>query len=231
MNQYEVDAFLYDKRIGTILLKDGIIYFQYDKDFKNHNLEISPLKLPLDYTGVYTNSEDSYFEGLAGVFHDSLPDKFGTKVIEKFYESKGTSPENINIIQRLMFIGDKSIGAITYKPAITTSNKKYQNELIELNTFYENSKRIISGNIIEAVDEMLTFMDSAASAGGARAKAVIGYNKNTNEIVSGIYNTLPKDFEHYIIKFDKELDDGTSSDFTKLEYLYMSMAKEVGINT
>lgn len=229
MSHYEVEAFIYDKKIGTILLKDGVVYFEYDKKFKNSNLEISPLKLPLSLQGVYTNNDESYYEGLAGVFHDSLPDKFGTKVIERYFESKNIPSYELNVIQKLMFVGDKSIGAISYKPSIHKLDNQKQQELIELNTFYENAKKIINGDAIEVVDEMLTFMDSAASAGGARAKAIIGYNTNSKEIISGIKKELPKDFEHYLIKFDFLNEKGESSDYTKLEYLYMNMAKEVGI--
>ena len=89
-----------------------------DKEFKNSKLEISPLKLPLSLEGVYTNNDEHYFEGLAGVFHDSLPDKFGTKVIERYFESKNIPPHELTIIQKLMFVGDKSIGAISYKPSM-----------------------------------------------------------------------------------------------------------------
>lgn len=225
----EVEAFIFGKKIGTILLKDGIVYFEYDKEFKSSNLEISPLKLPLSLNGVYTNNDDRYFEGLAGVFHDTLPDKFGTKVIERYFESKGISPHELTIIQKLMFVGDKSIGAITYKPVAHKIEEKI-NELIDLQIFYENAKKIISGDAIEVVDEMLSFMDSAASAGGARAKAIVGYNSNTKEIISGVKRELKKDFEHYLIKFDMAKDDGSSSDYTKLEYLYMDMARQVGID-
>ena len=133
MNNYEVEAFIYGKKIGTILLKNGIVYFEYDREFKNSNLEISPIKLPLNISGVYTNNDDRYFEGLAGVFHDSLPDKFGTKVIERYFESKGIQPHELNIIQKLMFVGDKSIGAISYKPAIGDIDKKTADKLLELN--------------------------------------------------------------------------------------------------
>ena len=129
-----------------------------------------------------------------------------------------------------MFVGDKSIGAITYKPVAHKIEEERINELIELQNFYENAKKIISGDAIEVVDEMLNFMDSAASAGGARAKAIIGYNENTKEIISGVKRELKKDFEHYLLKFDMAKDDGNSSDYTKLEYLYMSMAKDVGID-
>jgi serine/threonine-protein kinase HipA len=229
MNIYEVDAYIYDKKIGTLLLKDETVYFEYDKEFKKYNLEISPLKLPLTLNGIYTNRDDRYFEQLPGVFYDSLPDKFGTKIIQRYFESKGISSYNLNVIQKLMFIGDKSIGAITYKPSLNISNTA-QNQLIELNEFYNSAKRVIEGRSIDVVDEMLHFMDSAASAGGARAKAVIAYNETTKEMISGLSDTLPKDFHHYLIKFDIQKDNGNSSDFTKLEYIYMSMAKEVGIN-
>ena len=226
----EVEAFIFDKKIGNLLLKDGIVYFEYDKNFKTSGLEISPLKLPLSQSGVYTNNDERYFEGLAGVFHDTLPDKFGTKVIERYFESKNIPPHQLNVLQKLMFVGDKSIGAITYKPVLHKIEEKTVNELIELQNFYENAKKIISGDAIEVVDEMLNFMDSAASAGGARAKAIIGYNEDTKEIISGVKRDLKESFEHYLIKFDIANDDGASSDYTKLEYLYMSMAKEVGID-
>ena len=67
----EVEAFIFGKKIGTILLKDGIVYFEYDREFKGSKLEISPIKLPLSLNSVYTNTDDKYFEGLAGVFHDT----------------------------------------------------------------------------------------------------------------------------------------------------------------
>ena len=229
MSHFEVEAFIYDKKIGTILLKDGRVYFEYDKEFKNSKLEISPLKLPLSLEGVYTNNDEHYFEGLAGVFHDSLPDKFGTKVIERYFESKNIPSHELNVVQKLMFVGDKSIGAISYKPSIHKLDNHKQQELIELNSFYENAKKIISGDAIDVVDEMLTFMDSAASAGGARAKAIIGYNPNSKEIISGIKKELPIRFEHYLIKFDFLNDNQKSQDYTKLEYLYMNMAKEAKI--
>jgi len=230
MSEFEVEAFIFDKKIGNILLKDGIVYFEYDKVFQTSTLEISPLKLPLSLKGVYTNNDDKYFEGLPGVFHDTLPDKFGTKVIERYFESKNIPPHELNVIQKLMFIGDKSIGAITYKPIIHKLDEQKTNELIELQNFYDNAKKILSGDAIEVVDEMLSFMDSAASAGGARAKAIIGYNQISKEMISGVKKDLKEGFEHYLIKFDIAKDDNSSSDYTKIEYLYMTMAKEAGIN-
>ena len=114
---YKVHPYLYGKRIGTIFYDNGMVYFEYDSAFKSTNLEISPLKLPLETTGLYTNRDERYFSGLPGVFHDSLPDRFGTKVIERYFESRGIPPYELNVVQQLMFIGKRGMGAITYEPA------------------------------------------------------------------------------------------------------------------
>jgi serine/threonine-protein kinase HipA len=75
---------------------------------------------------------------------------------------------------------------------------------------------------------MYEFMESSASAGGARAKAIVGFNPNSLEMTNGTKDDLPEGFEHWLIKFDEE-KEGRSLDYTKLEYVYMSMAKDAGI--
>ncbi|RLA71624.1 MAG: hypothetical protein DRG78_24995 [Epsilonproteobacteria bacterium] len=226
---FKVYPYIWDKKIGTIIYDEGNIYFEYDDTFRGSGLEISPLKLPLDFKGVYTNNDERYFSGLAGVFHDSLPDKFGTKVIERYFESKGLEAYELNVIQKLMFVGDRGMGAISYRPAEEISDDKNVAEIIDIQKFYENSKKIVTGEAVDVIEEMLEFMESSASAGGARAKAIIGFNPVTNEMTNGTKDTLPDGFEHWLIKFDEE-KEGKSLDYTKLEYLYMSMAKECGIN-
>ena len=226
---FKVYPYIWDKKIGTIIYDEGTIYFEYDDTFRGSGLEISPLKLPLDLKGVYTNNDERYFSGLAGVFHDSLPDKFGTKVIERYFESKGLEAYELNVIQKLMFVGDRGMGAISYRPAEEISDDKSVTEIIDIQKFYDNSKKIVTGEAIDVIEEMLEFMESSASAGGARAKAIIGFNPVTNEMTNGTKDTLPHGFEHWLIKFDEE-KEGKSLDYTKLEYLYMSMARECGIN-
>lgn len=226
---FKVYPYIWDKKIGTIMYDDGNIYFEYDDAFRGLGLEISPFKLPLDLKGVYANNDERYFSGLAGVFHDSLPDKFGTKVIERYFESKGIEPYELNVVQKLMFVGDRSMGAISYKPSEEILEDKSMSEIIDIQDFYDNSKKIVTGEAIDVIEEMYEFMESSASAGGARAKAIVGFNPNTLEMTNGTKDNLPNGFEHWLIKFDEE-KEGKSLDYTKLEYLYMSMAKECGIN-
>jgi len=227
----EIHPHIYGKKIGTLLLKDGRVYFEYDADFKGSGIEISPLKLPLASTQLYTNGDDvPYYGGLAGVFHDSLPDRFGTKVIERYFEAKGVASHELNVIQKLMFVGNKGMGAITYEPNEKLLEQHDTKEMIEISSFADNAKKVMQGESLNVVDGVLAFMDSAASAGGARAKAVVGYNTQSKEMIYGLKDSLPEGYGHWLLKFDEAKESGSSSDYTKLEYLYMQMASAVGID-
>ena len=227
----EIHPTIFGKKIGTLLYQEGRIYFEYAEAFKASNLEISPFKLPLNSTKLYSNTDDtSYYQGLPGVFHDSLPDKFGTKIIEKYFESKHIPPHELNMLQKLMFVGNKSMGAISYHPSEKLIDKHSFDELIDIVAFSNNAQKIIRGESLEVVEGVLAFMDSAASAGGARAKAVVGFDSGSKKMVYGLRDELPQGFEHWLLKFDDYDDSGSSQDYTKLEYLYMTMAKEVGID-
>jgi serine/threonine-protein kinase HipA len=72
------------------------------------------------------------------------------------------------------------------------------------------------------------------SAGGARAKAVIAWNRQTNEVRSGQV-AAGDGFDYWILKFDgvsgnrdKELEDPTG--YGSIEYAYALMARAAGID-
>lgn len=224
----EVTIYLYGLTLGTLYERDGVISFEYKQEFINSGMNISPIKLPFN-TETYTNNDDRYFNTLAGVFFDTLPDKFGTKVIERYYEKKGMIAKDLSILQKLIFIGNRGMGALEYKPSENILNSADAIDPLEIRDMYESSKKIIKGDLEQSLEELIRFSGSGASAGGARAKAVIGWNKKNNQIISGVTD-IPYDYEHWLVKFDNYDDNKQSSDFTKLEYLYMSMAKECLIN-
>jgi serine/threonine-protein kinase HipA len=142
----EITPRIFGKKIGTLLYDSGRVYFEYDESFRRSGLEISPVKLPLVGTGLYRNEEErDYFQGLPGVFHDSLPDKFGTKVIERYFESRQIPPYELNVLQKLMFVGNKSMGAITYEPSERVMDTDAMQELIDIERFSQHARRIIEG--------------------------------------------------------------------------------------
>lgn len=77
---------------------------------------------------------------------------------------------------------------------------------------------------------MTKLTNGGTSAGGARAKAVIAWNRATHEVRSG-QATTPAGFEPWILKFDGVQDQelGESQGFGRIEYAYHRMAVAAGI--
>lgn len=227
----EITAKLYGHTVGTLLHDGRTVYFAYDPIFQKHGLEISPHKLAIkSLNSAYTNTDTSYFQGMPGVFHDSLPDKFGMKVIDRYYAEKGKSIADVNLLMRLSYIGSRGMGALEYEPSDQPHLADQKAEIMDLRQMYLDSQVIIKGEQSEALHHIAAFMDNAASPGGAQPKASIGWNRETKKIISGAQLGVPEGFEHWLVKFSKSDQLGRALDFTKLEYLYMQMAGEIGIN-
>ena len=204
---------LYDEFVGELIDKDGKIFFKYNENFLKEGFSISPLKLPLE-DKIFSNNEYEYFQSLMGVFNDSLPDKFGNKIIEKYYKSKGLDINSMSVLEKLSFISDKSIGALEY------GDNKIDNQNITLDSLVDSVKDLITKNILNPI------LISSASVGGAREKALIAIHKETNKMISG--DILDENWDNYIIKFDTIVD--TPNNFTKIEYIYMKLAKLTGLD-
>ncbi len=227
----EIIAKLYGHTVGTLLHDGRTVYFEYDSAFQKSGLEISPYKLDSKILrGAYTNTDTAYFQGIPGVFHDSLPDKFGMKVINRYYEEKGKSIADVNLLMRLSYIGSRAMGALEYEPSEQPHLASQKAEIMDLRQMYLDSQVIIRGEQFDALHHIAAFMENAASPGGAQPKASIGWRRETKEIISGAQLGVPHGFEHWLVKFSKSDQLGRALDFTKLEYLYMQMAGEIGID-
>ncbi len=221
----EVIVSIFSEKVGTLYEDSGVISFEYDQAFLNGGLNLSPIKLPFNVE-TYSNKDDKYFGTLAGVFFDSLPDKFGTKIMERYYESRGKAARDLTLLQKLVYIGNRGMGALEYEPREEFLDNADVIEPIEIREIYESTKKIIKGDTSQSVKEILALMTSSIQAGGARPKSTIGWNREKNIMT----NSRDSDYEQWLVKFDSEDSDSMATDFTKLEYLYMSMAKDCGIN-
>ncbi len=226
----EINAYIYGKKIGTIIEHQGVIYFEYDKKFKLEGLEISPIKLHTSKTNdAYTNLEHTtLYHGMAGVFFDSLPDKHGMAFIDRYFEKQGLKPFEVTLLHKLAFIGDRGMGAIEYIPkeddTVATSDIA-----INAKEAYEEMKQGIQ-NENSSIESLMNIRQSVSPVGGGRPKMLVQYNHNTKEIRLN-KKELHKDYKRAIIKFDEIYEGVGSIGLTKLEYIFMSMAKEIGINT
>ncbi|BFM43441.1 type II toxin-antitoxin system HipA family toxin [Flavobacterium sp. CFS9] len=221
-NTSKVKAFLNlgsnKTEIGDLVQNKNKIYFKYHPDFIESGLEISPFKMKLSREILTPN--ELHFDGLFGVFSDSLPDRWGRLLLDRKLLSAGISLNNITALDRLTFIDNNSIGAISYEPEHKNTNGLSNN--IDLDHISDEITTILNGTSEEIIDELFQL---GGSSGGARPKILVGFNSKTEQLFYG-KSDLPDDFEHWIIKFPSSND---LPDIALIEYAYNKMAQNAGI--
>lgn len=203
-------------KVGRLVYENRTIYFEYDKEFLNTGIELSPYKLPLK-SGVHT-CNDKLFDGLFGLFADSLPDGWGRLLIDRHLMSQGINFHTITPLDRLMMIGEFGTGALSYEPIIDTYKTQ---ESIDLDTLAHSSKQILKGVSSNNIE---TLIANNGSSAGARPKIMVQIDSE-NKILSG-NQPLANGFNHYMVKFASSSDH---PDIGKLEYIYSLMAKDAGV--
>ena len=199
-----LQVFYNDKKVGTLALtKNNIVAFEYDNEWLNNGFSISPYSLPLKKQ-VFIPKIDP-FDGLYGVFSDSLPDGWGRLLVDRMLNSQNINPREINPISRLAIVGETGMGALSYNPVYNLlEDKDYQEDYDSLAL---SCKKILNTEYSDDLDNLFRL---GGSSGGARPK-----------ILTKIDN------EDWIIKFSSSSDN---KNIGKLEYLYSLCAKKCKIN-
>ncbi len=233
---------LWGRTIGAVSLEDGAstAAFQYDPAFARSGIQVSPIVAPLA-TEVYSfpSLPQRSFFGLPGLVADSLPDKFGSLLIDAWLASRGRLPESFNPVERLCYVGARGMGALEFAPAVgprVGSAKPLQVEaLVELASAVLSHRSQLTASFggPGAGKALADILRVGTSAAGARAKAVIAWNPGTNEVRSGQL-TADAGFEYWLLKFDgvtgngdRELADPAG--YGAVEFAYSLMARAAGI--
>ncbi|MFT7545335.1 MAG: serine/threonine-protein kinase HipA, partial [Gammaproteobacteria bacterium] len=238
---------IWGETVGAVALNEStrIASFEYDKKFLQKDWDLSPIKMPISSpTPIFSfpelrpqrNSEYDTFKGLPGLLADALPDKYGNQLINSWLSRNGRASNSMNPIEQLCFIGERGMGAIEFEPSQMTISKRTFS--IELDSLVDVAQKMLSNRedfktgINEGSEKAIKeILKIGTSAGGARPKAVIAFNKKTGEVKSG-QTRAPKGFEHWLIKLDGVSDEqfGTSQGYGRVEMAYYHMAKDCGID-
>lgn len=199
-----LQVFYNEKKVGTLaLMKNNIVAFEYDSNWITNGFSISPFSLPLKKQ-VFIPRIDP-FDGLYGVFSDSLPDGWRRLLVDRMLNSQNINPREISQIDRLAIVGETGMGALSYKPEYNLlEDKEYQEDYDNLAL---SCKKILNTEHSADLDNLFRL---GGSSGGARPK-----------ILTKIDN------EDWIIKFPSSLDD---KNIGELEYLYSVCAKKCKID-
>ena len=233
---------LWGRTIGAVSIEDGadVAAFEYTPEFAASGIEVSPVTMPVG-NRIYRFAELSRntFHGLPGLLADSLPDKFGNALIDAWLATQGRTPASFNAVERLCYTGARGMGALEFAPAAGPAARVA--EKIQIDALVGLASEVLShhGKLAASFKKparaaaLQDILRVGTSAGGARAKAVIAWNRVTNELRSGQV-AAGDGFEYWLLKFDgvagnqdKELEDPKG--YGAIEYAYWLMAQAAGI--
>ncbi|RMB04978.1 type II toxin-antitoxin system HipA family toxin [Eilatimonas milleporae] len=234
---------LWGRDIGAVTwLPDRAIgVFQYTPEFARSGIEVAPLMMPLnDAPYEFPSLSRETFKGLPGMLADSLPDKFGNALIDAWLSRENRPPDSFTPLERLCYTGTRGMGALEFKPALQETPQAARK--VEIDALVALANRVLDDRI--TLEGKLTGGDDhkviedilrvGTSAGGARAKAVLAWNRATGEFRSG-QAPAADGFSHWIMKFDgvagnRDREVADPQGFGRIEYAYHRMARAAGID-
>ena len=205
-------------KMGRLAINNRKIFFEYDSEFLTTKLELSPFKLPLR-SGVIA-CEDNVFEGLFGIFNDSLPDGWGRLLLDRKLTNVGINPTTITPLDRLCYNGRNGMGALMYEPEIC--NFEANPHLKDLDLIADECVHFQNNDDDKFIDDLFVMNGSSA---GARPKILVSISSDEKlEITKSDPKTS---HDNWIIKFRSSTDP---KDIGCIEYAYHLMAKAAGLD-
>lgn len=195
-------VFYHDRKVGTMMLyQKRLAAFEYDHEWLTDGFPVSPFSLPLEKK-VFLPKIDP-FEGLFGVFADSLPDGWGRLLVDRLMLRNHINPHETGSLDRLSIVGNSGMGALTYEPDTQLDSPQPQ---MDLDQIASECRRILHSDYSDNLDELFRL---GGSSGGACPKILTNIGE-----------------EDWIIKFPSTQDRGQIG---LQEYEYSLCAKECGI--
>jgi serine/threonine-protein kinase HipA len=235
-----VEVRVWDRPVGAVALDPtlGCYAFEYFPEWVDTGAQLSPLVVP-NQVGpfVFPELDRATFHGLPGLVADALPDAFGNAVIDAWLTSENIDKGQITTLDRLVYAGERALGALTFHPPVHALDTPAT--AIQIADIVRQARDVIAGDIAgddSTHSALRQLIQVGSSAGGARAKAVILLNPNTDQVRSGYAQPEPG-FEPWIMKLDgvgAAADGAVNSldapqQYTRIEYAYSLMARTAGI--
>lgn len=202
--------------VGRLAYRENRAAFEYDADFRALGLELSPFRLAL--TEGLVLARPDFFEGLFGLFDDSLPDGWGRLLLDRHVASLGVNHRELTPLDRLAWVGSRAIGALSYQPERELESP----DTIDLHALGEAAQTVLEDGTSNALETLLSV---GGSPQGARPKALVLIDRSGNQIVAGAESR--EGFAPYLVKFSVSRDPKDSVGAT--EFAYSNMARAAGV--
>lgn len=194
--------------------------FEFDPTFLRASLPVSPFTLRAT-SGVH-EAPPIPFEGLHGLFNDSLPDGWGRKLLDRHLRVLGYNERLMTPLDRLAFVGRRGMGALSYTPEMPRPSSRDRN--VDLDWLADEARHVEND---EAVTDISKLQVAQGGSGGVRPKILVGYESSSGRIILDDGDPLPLGFDHWIVKM-RSRDD--PREIGAEEYAYSLMARAAGID-
>ncbi|MEA1844858.1 type II toxin-antitoxin system HipA family toxin [Agrobacterium sp. 22-3674b3] len=184
-----------EKKLGTLAWsgRERRAYFEYAAEFLTAPLLISPFHI-MAASGLIAAPRDP-FDGLHGLFNDSLPDGWGRLLLDRRLQRAGIDFTQLTPIDRLSAVGRTGMGALSYVPELPDDQQPQA--VTDLDWFADQVELVQAEMDVADIDGL---QGAQGGSAGARPKIMIGFNQAENRCVLDYGQPLDPGFERWMVK-------------------------------
>ncbi|UFW65098.1 type II toxin-antitoxin system HipA family toxin [Rhizobium laguerreae] len=211
-----------ERNLGTLAWSsdERRAYFEYSAEFLAAPLPVSPFNLK-ENPGLIAAPRDP-FDGLHGLFNDSLPDGWGRLLLDRRLQKAGIDYHLLTPLDRLSAVGKTGMGALSYIPELADDERKPADD-IDWDWFVEQVDLVHAEMDIADID---TLQGAQGGSAGARPKIMIGFNKAQNKLALDYGQDMEPGFDRWMVK---ARGVGDPVDIGVEEQAYALMARAAGL--
>ena len=190
---------------------------EWDPAFVANPLPISPYHVKT-LAGLYRTGNPAAFEGLPGVFGDSLPDGWGRLLIDRELERRGSGRTAITPVDRLAIIGSHGMGALTYQPEKQVVDRTG----VDLEWFADLATSMAED---ASVEDLRKARAAAGGSAGARPKLVALLDVETGRLRD--HRRTPEQGERQVLIKHRATNDSPTAIEEEEAYARMARAADI----
>lgn len=185
--------------------------FEYSADARVKGVELSKIRMPLS-VDTYRGFPREQMQ-LPGLIADAMPDGWGVLLMDRFFRKQfERRPHQVSALDRLAFIGDRAMGALSFAPATDIELAPQRLNLVEL---ARDIQQVVVDKDTTALKQLVLL---GASPHGARPKVLVQYDEH-----SGVISTDESALgTPWLFKFPR---GNEHKEVCAIECLYLEMAR------
>ena len=201
--------------LGNLADNGRQLLFEYSPEALRQGLELSPLHLKLQ--AAAHGGFPAHQHRLPGLIADALPDGWGLLLMDRLVRQGGINPATLSPLDRLAFIGDRALGALSFEPAQPLALTQRDWTLLAL---AQDARSVEAGQGAAALRDLALL---GGSPQGARPKVLVFVDPSSGAISTAAQPGMTP----WLVKFPAS---GEHKEACAVEDLYAELARRCGLD-